>query len=840
MFQIYKHFAVVNGHQTAKRITNKILARTKGLTLSSKKYHNYLENFSEESPEKLYEQKTEYNLPSINSKKLKNYKTFYKPRKTITPKMTKNILTEFNINSNDIRRNNERKNRKNLSNKTLQNRNVNFFICDFDYVNREDLKAKLTKNRNKFNKEYKFITQNNYTNLHKKLKATYSTGKNKTKDMEQNNKRMYTAAGEEKNSEKQIFCLLDSVFNENKKDDSLKDEKNYEERDIFGYKSSYLNYLRKEFASLTKNEKKTNMTSKFTHNYDNKIYGKIIMELNSVKIEITNKINNRICCTIDIPFSMMSLFYLSTVKQIPYIILNLFKSDIMFKNEDSNIMEALKDIIINQITYKNNVLSFKNKFEDEGKNYILSDYMNYRNLKYRTSVRYNLLSLNLKADVLNQIIFENCTFNSNSSNSVFSLNYNYNITNHNENIETIKCLFDSNINLINMPWITLDSNYNIKITMPKIVIKLPNYSKQINHFIDKQLLVFLYKNNFKDWNFFISHYLFTLKKFRLCINNILSYYTLFNLRINRLKFNKFKISESETENNKNYLFTNEDESNETKNDKYKNIIYENHYLSNLRFEQYNNSLNDNEYIFLVSDDESIQLYKLKSYVLYAYNCADLKHPKIYYFDFSFYQMKILFYKSKYENLGKFFQRLIKVNKDKKKIYLDYYYFTTFKSMNLEQIKQYFEDTNFIDNLNNINTDIANSNNNINVNVNVSSNSNKLSVNNNNESNAEQITVNDLILKVMNPKFISVSIKKIKNENNEVQKEIWDKNEREIGTELIENLVQNDIKNWGSILWQNKDHIEAFKSGKKVTKKKASIFKGKKDFKDVFKKFLKIK
>ena len=837
MFQIYKHFAVVNGHQTAKRITNKILARTKGLTLSSKKYHNYLENFSEDSQEKLFEQKTEYNLPSINSKKLKNYKTFYKPRKTVTPKMTKNILTEFNINNNnnDKQRNN---NRKNLSNRTLQNRNVNFFICDYDYVNRGGIKTKLTKNRNIFNKEYKFVTQNNFKNLHKKLKAPYSTGKNKAKDSDQNNKRMNTAAGEERNSEKQIFCLLDSIFCENKKDDYLIDELNYEERDIFGYKNSYLNYLRKDLTSLTKKEKETNMTYKFTHNYNNKIYGKIIMELNSVKIEITNKINNKICCTIDIPFSLMSLFYLSTVKQIPYIILNLFKSDVLIKNEDSNIMEALKEIVTKQIIYKNNVLSFKNKFEDEGKNYILSDYMNYRNLKYRTSVRYNLLSLNLKADVLNQIIFENCTFNSNNSSSVFSLNYNYNVTKYNENIEAIKCLFDSNINLINMPWITLDSNYNIKITMPKIAIKLPNYSKQINHFIDKQLLVFLYKNNFKDWNFYISHYLFTLKKFRICINNILSYYTLFNLRINRLKFNKFKIDDPETENNKNYLFTNEDESNDNKNDNYKNIIYEKHYLSNIRFEQYNNSLNDNEYIFLVSDDDNIQLYKLKSYVLYAYNCSDLKNPKIYYFDFSFYQMKILFYKSKYENLAKFFQRLIKVNKDKKKIYLDYYYFTTFKSMNLEQIKQYFEDTNFIDNLNNINTDIFSSNSNINVNV--SSTSNKISVNNNNENNAEQITVNDLILKVMNPKFISVSIKKIKNENNVVQKEIWDKNEREIGTELIENLVQNDIKNWGSILWQNKDHIEAFKTGKNDNKKKANIFKGKKDFKDVFKKFLKIK
>ena len=740
-----------------------------------------------------------------------------------------------NNNNNGKQRNN---NRKNLSNRTIQNRNVNFFICDYDYVNRDGIKTKLTKNRNIFNKEYKFITQNNFKNLHKKLKAPYSTGKNKAKDSDQNNKRMNTAAGEERNSEKQIFCLLDSIFCENKKDDYLIDELNYEERDIFGYKNTYLNYLRKDLTSLTKKEKETNMTYKFTHNYNNKIYGKIIMELNSVKIEITNKINNKICCTIDIPFSLMSLFYLSTVKQIPYIILNLFKSDVLIKNEDSNIMEALKEIVTKQIIYKNNVLSFKNKFEDEGKNYILSDYMNYRNLKYRTSVRYNLLSLNLKADVLNQIIFENCTFNSNNSSSVFSLNYNYNVTKYNENIEAIKCLFDSNINLINMPWITLDSNYNIKITMPKIAIKLPNYSKQINHFIDKQLLVFLYKNNFKDWNFYISHYLFTLKKFRICINNILSYYTLFNLRINRLKFNKFKIDDPETENNKNYLFTNEDESNDNKNDNYKNIIYEKHYLSNIRFEQYNNSLNDNEYIFLVSDDDNIQLYKLKSYVLYAYNCSDLKNPKIYYFDFSFYQMKILFYKSKYENLGKFFQRLIKVNKDKKKIYFDYYYFTTFKSMNLEQIKQYFEDTNFIDNLNNINTDIFSSNSNINVNV--SSTSNKISANNNNENNAEQITVNDLILKVMNPKFISVSIKKIKNENNVVQKEIWDKNEREIGTELIENLVQNDIKNWGSILWQNKDHIEAFKTRKIDNKKKANIFKGKKDFKDVFKKFLKIK
>ena len=428
------------------------------------------------------------------------------------------------------------------------------------------------------------------------------------------------------------------------------------------------------------------MKSQLSYAYYNKIYGKIIMELNSTKIEVINKNTQIVQSTVYIPFSLLCLIYLSSMKQISYIILNIFKNDCFLKNEATpNMLEIFEEMVKKLITYKDNVLSFENMFENQGRNDILSDYLNYRNLKYRNSVRYNFLSLNLKA-VMKQITFEDSTFNTQSLNSIFDMNYNYNAINYNKNLESSRNLFDSNINIYNLSWITHNKNYNIRIIMPQIVVKLPNYEKQINHFIDKQLLLYLYKNNFKDWNFYISHYLFTLKKFRSCINKILSYFNLYKIRKNNFMYNFIFNSNRSNSNqdSKEEITINFNSYTERK-----NIIYEKYTLSNLKFEQYENSLNDNEYIFLVSDDEYIHLYKMKSYVLYAYTLTDIKKPKIYFFDFSFYQMKILFYKSKYENLGQFLQKLIKVNKEKKKVYLDYYYFTTFMRMNQKEINDFF-------------------------------------------------------------------------------------------------------------------------------------------------------
>ena len=90
----------------------------------------------------------------------------------------------------------------------------------------------------------------------------------------------------------------------------------YDENKIFGYKNKYLDYLKKELTSLINNEKQMNMNSNISYNYDNILYGKIIMELNSAKIEVINKVNDEICCKVDIPFNLLCLFYLSNVRQL--------------------------------------------------------------------------------------------------------------------------------------------------------------------------------------------------------------------------------------------------------------------------------------------------------------------------------------------------------------------------------------------------------------------------------------------------------------------------------------------------------------------------------------------
>ena len=597
MFLIYNQFVSIN-NDISKNITNKILARTKKLTLSSKKYNNYLESFSDVSQEKINFLQTEYNFPIITPKKLNmKKKSFSRSRKTLTPKMNKTILANYIIN-NHINRNNKDK-EKNASNKTLQNKNINFFICDFDYSNKEEQKN--NKISNNINKYKYYLTQQNFI----KFKTT-SKNKKKIKENDKNNIKIIK--NEEKTSKKQIFCLLDSVFSEDKKDKNKNSDLIYEEKEIFGYKNLYLDYLKNEIKSLIKKEKEINMNYNINYIYNNKIYGKIVMEINSAKVEVFDKMNDSLCSTVNIPFSLLCIFYLSTVKQLSHIIINIFKNDYFLNNEkksDEKIKIFFEEIISNQILFKNNDLIFKNNFEDEDKDNILSDYIKYRNLKYRTNVRYNILLINKKEEALKKILFENCTFNNYRSSD---LNFDFNQKIYNKNTESMKNLFDSNINIIHLSWITLDKNYLIKITMPHIAIKLTNYQKQINHFISKEIFVFLYKNNFNNWNFYISHYLFSLKKFRICINNILSYYSLLNmLNKNKAKtrkhfsFNNYKLNITEIENEKKKLYKNiNNVNNKNIND---TIIYKQYYLSNLKFEYYENSLNDNEYIFFVSDDE---------------------------------------------------------------------------------------------------------------------------------------------------------------------------------------------------------------------------------------------
>ena len=757
----YNHFSLIHSRST-KNISTKILSKTKELTLSREKYNSFIESSLISSGKQII-----HRLPKI---KLMRHSESQKSFEQKSDKILDNIILPY-------------RNKNPFTNKNLKSKNMQpFFLSELKDDNDRKEKDKDNISINQFPKK-------NIIRLKKILKFPRTN-----KNIYKNNINLISKIRAQ-NKEKQIYILIDSIFSD-KKRKLEEDNKNmkkepikYDEEKIFGFRDKYLSYLRNELSLIHKGEKELEKKYNMIHEYDNRIYGKLKIELKSANILITNKENEEICCSIDIPFSMMCLFYLSHIKELTYIILGLFRNENFLENDQNNLLSELKDIVKNQITYENNVVKYINNINEEDRKTIFDEYLNKRNLKNRSNIKYNFLSMYSKREAFKQVIFENCTYSIN--NLIDDNNDNNNNSNSSDNIyhshssETLKILFDTNINIINFSWISLKNNYNIKITLPKVVIYFYKFQREISHFINKELLIYLMMNNFENFNFFAIHYLFTLKKFRAGINKVLSYYDLYNI----------------------YPFYSNIINNY--NDNYNpNLIYQKYHISNIRFEEYENSLNDNEYIFYVSDDDKFHLYKMKSYTLFIYSMQsleDLKNPKIFFFNFSFYHMKVLFYKSKYDNLLQFLQRLLKYNPVTKNIVLDYKFFSSFKYMNCSQIDRYFKESSFKDKENVKNVD-------------------------------NEIIQNDLILRVLEPKFISVSVNKKNNNGKNEEKELeGEKKVGNVGRKLIEKLIESDIKDWGKILWENKDDIEPLK--KKIKKK--NMFEGKKDFKAIFKKFLKI-
>lgn len=449
-----------------KNISTKILQKTKDLSLSRDKYNSFIDTQNKSQG------KIDYKLPKIKmkhsiSQNNINQKNENNMNIKIFPYKSKNPFTNTNLKSKQIQH--------------------LFFLSELIENDK--------KNENEVNKS-------NIVKL-KRIKFP-RTIKNKNKidfNIFKNIKK--------KEQEKQIFILIDSIFSDQKivtKDTQLK----YEEENIFGHKDKYLSYLRKELYLLHKGEKELENKTNINFDYDNRIYGKIKLELTSANILVTNKETNEECYSIDIPLNMMCLFYLSQIKELIYIVLGFFSKENFMENEQQNLLSELKDIIKNQISFENYILKYKHNIDDEDRKIIFDDYLNRRNIKNRSNVKYNILSLFSKKEAFKQIIFQNCTYtNSININSNIDNNTNENLAQNSNNNETLKILFNTNINIINFSWITLNNNYNIKITLPQIVIYINKFKKEINHFICRELFTYLLMNDFKNFDFYAIHYLFS-------------------------------------------------------------------------------------------------------------------------------------------------------------------------------------------------------------------------------------------------------------------------------------------------------------------------------------------
>jgi hypothetical protein len=232
-----------------------------------------------------------------------------------------------------------------------------------------------------------------------------------------------------------------------------------------------------------------------------------------------------------------------------------------------------------------------------------------------------------------------------------------------------------------------------------------------------------------------------------------------------------------------------------------------YYLNDLYLYEMNLNENCFEFKFLVSNNNNLYSYKLKSYSLYAF-LSNINRPVIYEFNFNFQQMKILYYISLYESLTSFLKKIIYIKDDI--IYLDYSYFDSFLNLSNKDIIKYFDD------VNNLNIDY------------------KIK-----EYTKDQSQINSLILIVFNP-FIQVDDFCIKIDNKICNKIV--QSSIKLKNKFFEELIDTNINEWVKVIFQHKEeldvknHLKNEDNKKNLNKKRKSINK----FKEIHKSLHNIK
>ena len=151
-------------------------------------------------------------------------------------------------------------------------------------------------------------------------------------------------------------------------------------------------------------------------------------------------------------------------------------------------------------------------------------------------------------------------------------------------------------------WIKNEKTFAVKITLPCIYMHIYENKLTINHFIEYELLFYLYKRNFQNWEYYIIKYLSRYYKFRNIFHKIESitkkYDKIVFLREPKTKINTFA---EETlfniftdPNNKNYI-----------------ILFKSFYLV-VKIIDLNSKVKSNYHIYF-SFDQYVKLYNIASY-----------------------------------------------------------------------------------------------------------------------------------------------------------------------------------------------------------------------------------
>ena len=227
--------------QNLKKRPYQVLRGTKTLALSTPKYHTFYKSSNDSFQAQTFKLPNENQYPKlikskyislqkkINTFKFKSRNLFQKKPVQKPKSATTNIKTV-------------------LGEKLKKRKNVNFFVGENYYRRQYDLFSPRYKNYSQLN-NINNIYDNDYYNFY----PSYSI----------------------KNSEKRVkdfFMLLNSIFYD---EDYYYNDLKYNEKDIFGHKEEYNNYIKDELNYFLKKEKEFDIKTDLLQLFMTKKYGKL-------------------------------------------------------------------------------------------------------------------------------------------------------------------------------------------------------------------------------------------------------------------------------------------------------------------------------------------------------------------------------------------------------------------------------------------------------------------------------------------------------------------------------------------------------------------------------------
>ena len=677
--------------QGKKETMNDILRGTKRILACESRFQNYIHNYS------LFTLKNSFKFPDTKDYPvLKTNSSFLVPIKRITNNKSQDEVIKRKIKPNPklIFSSDFFQNSNSKSEKTSNFReNYTKRFHQFMKLISEPNKKRIFRNRNneKRFKRYNslfldfFDKWNGYTQTHISNNENEKNINNSYESFDNNINILGTKTKKVINTNFPNINIKERYYN-----------LHYDENEIFN--ANYKNFLEERINHI-----KINKIKNFQLDIDSSFFDinekKINLKLKSMKINfypLTKTENNKADDASDknlniyLPLSFVFLFYYKDIKYFQRILMSLIYFEKDFKKinfNDENLYKLLKHI---------------KKDENYGKFEIDKE------IDYLANFKKNKKSINLQSNLFLKDMFKSNkkdsldkemrkTYNKHNIRTGNRMMSHKGIERHDslDDNKTIR-IFHSNIKLRKMHekyteskknnekifekesdnfyneyyfmWEIPSKTFKVKIEMPKLYFSYEDLDYNIVTYCERNLFLYLYKNNFINWDFYALNYFFSIKSFRTIILKFFSLNKEFNLIKNSLG-NKKKINNLKNmimiNNIDNLLFHDEEDKDKDKVIKNKNIVLKNKKIYNQMNE------NNESYIFFYSDSY------LKNYIIHFYSYhIIIDYPKLnpkYKWEFflNFKQMRFLIEISKYDSLQSFLPKIIKTNFEFGKLNIDF-------------------------------------------------------------------------------------------------------------------------------------------------------------------------